>query len=644
MTKDLFGTPVEPGLEGRTIDRRFGSDLDDSGWLMGGVGDRLRRLIGNARLLKFFILFFLLIALLAARLFYLQIVRGAYYKNISEGNRIRTEEIKANRGLIYDRNKNLLVENIPEFYLVITKAELPTEKYNPEDLARLSMRVAAVFGTSTQGIFDRMASSETPYSYQPQILAENITVSQAVAFETAPDFWQGLTIRTRGRRHYLSDISLSHALGYLGKITDNEWQTRRDDGYALDDYIGKTGLEIQYEDLLKGKKGQREVEVDSMGQENDLIAEEPPQVGQSLVLSIDANLQAVAARALENSVKKAQAQKGALVAINPQNGEILALISYPFYNNNDFVSGISVEQYNQLINDPAQPLFFRPIAGTYPPGSTIKPVMALAGLEDGVITENTTVSSVGGIWVDKWYFPDWKAGGHGSTNVKKALADSVNTFFYYLGGGYEDFDGLGLDKIRHYLIGWGLTKPTGIDLPGEAEGFLPTQAWKETVKKEPWYIGDTYHLAIGQGDALATPLQIANYTAMIANDGILYKPKILRATIDPASGAETYVKKEVLDGLKADPNNLRIVQEGMRQTVTTGSARSLSTLSFKVAGKTGTAQAGGDAANHGWFTCYAPYEAPEIAVTVLIENGGGGDVTAVPVARQVLEAWWAARE
>ncbi len=638
MIKDLFGTPVESDLKGRAIDRRYGSDLDDSGWLTVGVGDRLRRLIDNGRVAKFFVVFFVIIILLSGRLFYLQIIRGGYYKSISEGNRIRTEELKANRGLIYDRNKVLLVENVPEFYLMGTKAELPTDA---ADVARLSMRVGEVFGTSTQAVFDKLADKDAPYSYQPQVLAENVSERQAVIFETGPEYWQGLRLRSRGQRHYLGDLSLSHTLGYLAKISEAEWKKNEDKGYALDDYVGRTGLELQYEDILKGAKGKREAEVNSSGQEKDLIMEEPAVLGESLVLSIDEKLQEQAAAALAEGIKKAKAQKGALVAINPQNGEVLALVSYPFFDNNDFVSGISGEKYKELTDNLAQPLFFRSLSGTYPPGSTIKPLMALAGLEDGIITKNTTVNSVGGIWVDKWFFPDWKAGGHGYTDVRKAIADSVNTFFYYVGGGFEDFKGLGLDKIRKYLIGWGLTRETGIDLPSEAKGFLPTEAWKETSKGEQWYIGDTYHLSIGQGDALVTPLQVANYTAMIANDGVLYKPNLLRATIDPKTGQENYTKKEVLESLKIVPENLQTVQEGMRQTVTAGSARSLSNLPFKVAGKTGTAQAGGDAANHAWFTCYAPYEAAEIAVTVLIENGGGGDVAAVPVARKVLEAWWA---
>lgn len=283
-------------------------------------------------------------------------------------------------------------------------------------------------------------------------------------------------------------------------------------------------------------------------------------------------------------------------------------------------------------------LFSRAIAGEYPPGSTFKQVMAAAALEEGIVTEQSRIHSVGGIWVGRWFFPDWLSGGHGYVNVKSAIANSVNTFFYYAGGGYKDFEGLGIEKIAKYSKLFNLGEKTGIDLPGEGRGFVPDALWKEQRFDEPWYIGDTYHLSIGQGYLLATPLQIALTTSFFANNGILYKPQIAKDFIkggDTEYLAHEYIRKGIIK-----PKNVDIVREGMRDAVKYGSARSLSSLPFTSAGKTGTAQIGGDKDPHAWFTCFAPYENPQIVLTVLVEEGGEGSSIAAPIARKILEYYF----
>jgi penicillin-binding protein 2 len=325
--------------------------------------------------------------------------------------------------------------------------------------------------------------------------------------------------------------------------------------------------------------------------------------------------------------------------MNPNNGQIITLISLPAYDNNLFAQGISQVNYDKFLNNKNNPLFNRAISGEIPSGSTIKPVIAAAALQEGIITENTSFLSNGGLSIGQWFFPDWKFGGHGTTNVRKALAESVNTFFYYIGGGYKDFNGLGLDNLVKYMHLFGLGEETGIDLPGESSGFVPTKEWKEETKDETWYIGDTYHISIGQGDILTTPLQVANFTAVVANGGILYKPMVVSALLDEHNNLVRNIEPVIIRQNFVDAYNLQVVREGMRQAVTSGSARSLSVLPVTSAGKTGTAQWSSRKANHAWFTGFAPYENPEIVITVLVEEGDEGSTMAAPIAKEIMQ-WY----
>jgi penicillin-binding protein 2 len=279
------------------------------------------------------------------------------------------------------------------------------------------------------------------------------------------------------------------------------------------------------------------------------------------------------------------------------------------------------------------------VSGEFPSGSTIKPIFAAGALQEKVITEVTSFLSTGGLRIGEWFFPDWKTGGHGVIDVKKAIANSVNTFFYYIGGGYGDFKGLGVSGLVKYARLFGLGEPTGIDLPGERAGFVPTADWKEQIKKEPWYIGDTYHFAIGQGDVLVTPLQVANYTAAIANGGILYEPHLVSKILGEDNKIIEEIKPVVIRRDFIDTANLKIVRAGMRETVTLGSARSLNALPVSVAGKTGTAQWSTKKSPHAWFIGFAPYDNPQVAIMVLVEEGVEGSTIAVPIAKDILN-WY----
>jgi penicillin-binding protein 2 len=471
----------------------------------------------------------------------------------------------------------------------------------------------------------------SPYSYQPQLIQENLPYQKALLLEVEAAKLPGVVLEISSRREYLGGEELSHLLGYTGKISPEELK-EKPEYFLFNDYIGKAGLEASYENILKGQDGKKQIEIDSLGREKKVIKSWPSQSGLDLILSIDLDLQKKAALALKNGLKQAGSKKGAIIALDPRNGEVLAMVSLPGFDNNKFSQGMGEEEYKKLVNNPNQPLFLRAISGQYPSGSTIKLLIATAALEEGIIISQTVINSTGGIKIGKWFFHDWKAGGHGLTRVNKAIAESVNTFFYYIGGGYEDFQGLGLEEINKYLRLFGLSKILGIDLPNEKPGFLPSREWKEKEKGEPWYIGDTYHLVIGQGDILVTPLQVASWTATVANGGILYQPHLTinkkQLTI---SDQEYIIRKNFIS-----PSNLDIVRKGMREAVISGSARGLSDLTIKVASKTGTAQTGGDKKPHAWFTCFAPYDNPQIVITVLVENGGEGSGAALKVAREVL--------
>ncbi|HRY63251.1 MAG TPA: penicillin-binding protein 2, partial [Patescibacteria group bacterium] len=567
------------------------------------------------------------------RLCWLQFFKGSDYAAIAEGNRLRTNILKAGRGIIYDRFNVPLVANIPHYSLFFVPGDLPKENSAKEKLAADISRLI----TKDQSAVWELFSNAPADSFQAVLISDELTSDQAIALSVYEADLPGIRLSIDPRREYISGSGLSHILGYLGEVNDQELTALKSQGYEPGDYVGKNGLELYYENLLKGENGAEEVEVDAHGKAKKIIGRREPIPGQDLVLTLDLDLQKKLAESLSAAIIKSHGSGSAIaVALNPQNGEVLALVSLPDFDNNFFSAGINREAYNKYLADPLNPLFNRSISGTYPPGSTFKPVVAAAALEEGIISEATTFLSTGGLRIDKWFFPDWKAGGHGRVNVIGALANSVNTFFYYIGGGYGEFEGLGVDLIKKYAAAFNLGTPTGIDLPGEAAGFLPDEAWKLAVKKEPWYIGDTYHLAIGQGDILVTPLQVALYTAAIANGGTLYRPHLLKEvkTSQPIALEEYFIKKDFIA-----QKNMELIRRGLRATVVSGSARSLSDLPVAVAGKTGTAQVSGDLPTHAWFTGFAPYEQPEIAITILIENGGEGSTFAVPVFHDVL-AWY----
>lgn len=589
--------------------------------------------LSHKKLRLFFFAMAILLSLVLVKSFWLQVVSGDRYFVLAENNRIKTQYSKAHRGIIYDRNGKALVNNLFGFSISIAPSELPKDETEKNEILD---RVSAITQIARQEIAGKLEGAESRY-FQPVLIRAGIPYDQAVLLKI--DDLPGVRLDIASWRLYLGGESLSHVLGYIGKISPEEYETFRSE-YLLDDNIGKAGLEKQYEKYLRGVHGQKKIEVDALGREKKIISQKEFISGDSLMLSIDAELQEKAYAVMKDKLPQG---KGSVIISDPRDGSILALVDYPSYDNNLFTGGINISEYDKLLNDERKPLFARSVFGEYPSGSTIKPVVAAGALQEGIASKNTTVSSSGGIYVGQWSFPDWKAGGHGVTNVTKAIAWSVNTYFYYVGGGYGNFKGLGLDGLVKYFKMFGLDEITGIDLPGERDGFVPTAEWKTEMTGEPWYIGDTYHLSIGQGDLLVTPLQVNNYTSAIANGGKLYTPHLAKGVIHPDGMSEDFSPKLIRE-ISVDPENLKTVREGMRETVSYGSARSLDSLPVLVAGKTGTAQWHKDKPNHAWFTGFAPYDNPNFVITILVEEGGEGSSVAVPIAKEIMSWWFTERK
>ncbi|MFA5413812.1 MAG: penicillin-binding protein 2 [Patescibacteria group bacterium] len=593
--------------------------------------------LNQKRLTVFLIFIFGILGILFGRTAYLQIICGEHFREMAEGNRIRTIYTAAERGIIYDRNLNVLVKNVPTFSLYLIPTDFPKDA---EEKMSAIENLAKVTNIPPKEIEEKLSGASS-YSYSPTMLRENIDYEEAIRLKIESSFLSGIDLKLESRREYLngenfSTESMSHILGYVGKVNQKDLEQHED--YNSTDFIGKTGLELFYEELLRGENGKRQVEVDALGKEKSVIAKEDPVRGENITLTLDIDVQKKMEQIIKKHLTAAKKSRAAAIVIDPENGEILAMVSLPAFDNNLFAKGISSEEYGALRDDPNYPFLNRAVMGEYPSGSTIKPVIASAALEEGIINRNTSFLSVGGLRVSSWFFPDWLAGGHGLTNVTKAIADSVNTFFYIIGGGYDNFEGLGVARIVEYAKLFGFGEKLGVDLPNEAEGFLPTEEWKEKTKNEQWYIGDTYHLAIGQGDLLVTPLQIAVSTTVFANGGALYRPHFLKTVGSEKASAENYLIRENF----ISKENIDIIRAGMRQTVTSGSAKKLLDLPVTSAGKTGTAQWSTTKSPHAWFTAFAPFQNPEISVTVLVEEGEEGSRITLDIAREFM-MWYFSR-
>lgn len=587
----------------------------------------------RSRSTYFFSLSLLLLGLFAGRLVYLNVVKGGEYQAMAQRNSLRSIVLVAPRGIIYDRFGEPLVRNEPSLDAIVVPNDLPQDE---EDRSKV-LEAAQQFFALDQLAREEFAQRFEPESNQSILLQANVDQRILIQFLAERKRFPGIALSKAAEREYKDGKIFSHILGYEGKIRSEEYADLKNEGYLMTDAIGKQGIERSYESALRGIYGKQMIEVDALGEVQQELGVVPPQKGNDLSLEIDAELQREAYRAMEDVLGKSKLTKGALIALDPRSGAVRALVSFPSYDNNLFSGGISSADYAGLANDPNKPLFNRALSGEYPPGSTIKPILAGAALAERIITPETNIESRGGIQVGKFFFGDWKA--HGFTDLRRAIAVSSDVYFYSIGGGYGNISGLGIERMKQYeeRFGWG--QKTGIDLPGEQDGFLPTPSWKQERFGERWYIGDDYNSSIGQGYVTATPLQVVNAIAAIANGGTLYQPRLV-ASIQNAQGERTENQPRVLRNNILAADILRVVREGMRETVTEGTAQSLNDLSIAIAGKTGTAQFGGAKQTHGWFVSFAPFEDPELAVVVLVEDQPEeATYHAVPITK-ALYSWY----
>jgi penicillin-binding protein 2 len=555
--------------------------------------------------------------ILIMRLWQLQILQGSDYRKLSEANRLRIVSIAAPRGIIFDRNGIPLVKNTPYYYASIIPDEFNKSKIDL--LARL-------LGIGAEEIHEKIDGSDLS-PFVPVRLKQGLTFSEIAFIEARRSDFPGLIIEVEPGREYLYGEIGAHLIGYLGKPSPSQLKDPAFQDVSPDMFIGQWGIEKLFDNSLRGTPGSRIIEVNALGREIRLLQEKMPMKGKDITLSMDVNL--------EKEAEKAFGEKaGALVAIKPDTGEILGMVSKPSFDPNLFTRGISREKWAAIIEDRKNPMLNRALQSQYPPGSTFKIVTAVAGLEEKVITPSTKVECRGGINVGRWHFGCWKPGGHGIISLHRAIVESCDVFFYEVGRR------LGIDKIYKYATALGLGRKTGVELGKERQGLIPNTRWKIENKKLPWFIGETFNASIGQGYVAVTPIQLAVMTSAIANGGTVYKPLLLKDSRPVISGR-----------LNISPDNLETVGKGLFGVVNEpeGTGWAAKSDIVTIAGKTGTAQvitqknatrfAAERFKDHAWFVAFAPVEKPEIALAVLVEHGGHGGGAAAPIAKSAIEAY-----
>lgn len=553
------------------------------------------------------------------KLFYLQILNYPTYRSLSDTNSLRLIPEKAPRGIITDRNNEVLATNVPTYSLFLVPADIKT-------YGATLMRLSQILGEPLSSLETLVESRRQRRKFEPIRLQSHLDDNLIATIEENRVRLPGVYLQMEPERYYPHGALASHILGYIGEIGEDDLARLKDTGYSVGDWIGKKGVERTYDRVLRGEDGGFEVEVDASGVQRRTLAYKNPVQGQTVKLTIDWKLQELAENLMGDQV-------GSIVVLNPQNGEILALVSKPNYDPNEFVSGISYKQWNKLIKDKTHPLENRAIRGQYPPGSIFKLVTTLAALEDGVIDLNKVFLCRGIFWYKTWPYRCWRTSGHGWVNLERAIVESCDIFFYQLGLLVK------IDKIYRVARKLGLGSKTKIDLDGEVSGLVPNPRWKESTQHMPWFPGNTIQMSIGQGYLLTTPLQMLDVTSGIAMGGKIYKPHLLYHVVDHTTGRTVFEKQpELLMSANIDPKYLDFVKATMEKVVNSenGTGKKARIKGVRVAGKTGTSEnPHGD--NHAWFTAFAPAEDPRLAVIVLVENGGEGGVVAAPMAKRLME-------
>ncbi len=571
---------------------------------------------------------------LVSRLVFLQVVSGERYTFLSENNRVRIKRVAGTRGMIYDRQGQLLVDSRPSFDLIF----VPEDSTDPQNTLRL---LARYLKRDEKELLNTFEEGKSRAAFDEMVLGRDVEWSVVVAVESHQLDLPGVSLRVRPRRSYADGPMAAHVLGYLGEINQRQLNLLRDKGYVVGDEIGQYGLERRWEELLRGQSGGQQVEVDALGRRVRVLHEVTDVPGYTVHLTLDRQLQAAAYESLKG-------KEGTIVALDVNSGAILALASTPAFDPNVFARGIKSDEWSGLIKDQLRPLSNRATQGQYPPGSTFKIIMAIAALEEGVINPESFIQDPGFFPFGNRNFRDWKKGGHGAVNLHRAIVESCDTYFYQLG------PKLGVDRIAKWARAFGLGEKTGIALDDERNGTIPDTEWKRKRFRQPWFPGETISVAIGQGYVTVTPLQLANMMAAVANGGKLYRPYLVNKveSLDGATVRE--YGPDLIRTIELKPDTIQRVQKALADVVygpggTGGAARS---QAVRVAGKTGTAQViemkgaylksehlSYFNRDHAWFVAYAPVENPQVAIAVLVEHGGHGGDAAAPLAKKVFEKY-----
>ncbi len=583
------------------------------------------------------VIIILIVMALVARLFYLQVIRHDHFITLSQSNRVKVLPIAPIRGLIFSRNNVLLADNQPSFSLELIPEQIDNLDKTIGQLSRL-----IDIDEDSVNRFKKLRREKRRFESIP--LKFNLSEDEVARFSVERHKIPGAKVIARPYRHYPEKSVLVHALGYVARIDEKDLQKIVESNYLGTTHIGKLGVEKAYEDILHGHVGHQQVEVNAQGRIIRVLERTPPEPGKNIYLTLDLSLQTVALSLM-------QGRKGSIVAMNPDNGDILALVSSPAYDPNPFVNGIDSKSYKVLLSSRDTPLINRALSGKYPPGSTIKPFLAIAALMLGVrdVDEKT--------WCKGWYtlkgqdhrYRDWKKGGHGHVDLNYAIMQSCDVYFYTLA------HDLGITKLNQALTNFGFGFKTGIDIGGESTGLVPSIDWKRSALNQPWYPGETLIAGIGQGYVLTTPLQLVTATAALANHGKRVLPRLVYKISDPISGESTLLPvatPEYVAGYKQEHWNFVIqamedVMHGARGTA----RRSGANTAYRIAGKTGTAQLFGISQDekyekdkvpehlrdHALFIAFAPARQPKIALAIVVENGGSGSSTAAPIARKLLD-------
>ena len=569
---------------------------------------------------------------LLMRLMYLQVVAGDDYYRLSMNNSIRLQTVDPPRGLVLDRHGTKLAENRPSFDVSFTPKDAG-------DVGRVISELAAYLNVPVDELQGKVKNSRGLAAFRPVVLKQDIGRDVLAAVEAHKVDMPGVSIQVRLRRNYLYELNASHLIGYLGEINLDELKSGDYPNLRGGDYIGKFGVERTQESFLRGEPGGRQVEVNANGQIMRVLQTVSPKPGRNVHLTLDRELQQRAEELLEGVA-------GAAVAVEPASGEILAMASSPSFNQNAFVSGIGTGVWEALISHPFRPLENKAIQGEYPPGSTFKIVTALAGLEEKAIDETTSFDCAGFLPFAGRDYRCWKKEGHGRVDVRRALSESCDVFFYRTGLR------LGIDRLAWYAKAFGLGVRSGVTLDQEARGLIPSSAWKKKRFGVAWQEGETLSVAIGQGYVLATPLQMAMLTAAVGNGGIRHRPTVLSRVETMEGDVVFQTAPQEIGRLPISPRNLKIVQQGIWGAVNgeRGTARRVHLNDIEIAGKTGTSQVVGRKESgddytpphhrpHAWFVCYAPFDAPKIAIAVVVENGEHGSSAAGPIAREMVKTY-----